>query len=874
MTYDGSVNFSTNLDTDGYEQGVKKLSSKSIELVNKIKNTENEINFLKSELKELAETPVKTNTILTLEKQVDTAKAKLNELYEEADRIANSKIGDLKDTGFNLSDDDIENLLAQDNAWSKIQSQIDVAETKLIDYERELNNAKAVTENMSGKDTAEYRQKSMKLEELTGNLNVYKARLSETEAAENAASNSTSKSTQETSRYNSSLSTATSGLKKLISALSKAGKTLLSAFKSSAVNLIKKIGTNAKSSAKQTNLLEKALNRIKQILLGLIVYKGIRSMFSSIGESLQDIAEFSPEFNKNMSALVSKFTQLKNAIATAFVPLINFVTPILTSFMDVLTKATDKVAQFFAAITGNSTYTKAIDVQTDYAESLSDTTEATEASTAATEENQKSLAGYDELNVMQDTSSTSSTANNTDDNTATAYTTADVTSAVDGFADKIKSMLANQDFKGIGSLISEKINDALGSISWENIRKTAKKYAANIADFLNGAIEKLDWTLVGSTIGNGLMTGFDFAYTFLTTFDFETLGSGIANALNGFISSMDWSTVGATFGAALQSIISLGFGFVTTFDWVGAGLSLSEIVNSFFNEIDWKMAAQTISDGILGLFATLTEFFENVDWEKIGEDIGTFLMNIDWEQIFLDLLGLLWSCVTGLWDMLKGMIGEMDLANWFRNLFDESAGPLYDIFNFIGDAIDNCMKILDGLITFIDGVFSGDWEEAWNGICEFFEGIWNNIWATIKYIINMIIGGINDLWTGIYDAVKGIVDGVGGIAGAIGDVFGQDWHFSMPSEPPLIPKLATGTVVPANYGEFLATLGDNKREPEVVSPLSTMKQALAEVLAEGGFGDNGGDINLTVTLDGDVVFKSVVNKNNRYKKSHGKSALA
>ena len=46
-----------------------------------------------------------------------------------------------------------------------------------------------------------------------------------------------------------------------------------------------------------------------------------------------------------------------------------------------------------------------------------------------------------------------------------------------------------------------------------------------------------------------------------------------------------------------------------------------------------------------------------------------------------------------------------------------------------------------------------------------------------------------------------------------------------------LPALATGTVVPANYGRFAAILGDNKKEPEVVSPLSTMKQAVLEALA-------------------------------------------
>ena len=61
----------------------------------------------------------------------------------------------------------------------------------------------------------------------------------------------------------------------------------------------------------------------------------------------------------------------------------------------------------------------------------------------------------------------------------------------------------------------------------------------------------------------------------------------------------------------------------------------------------------------------------------------------------------------------------------------------------------------------------------------------------------------------------------------------------MPKIPEVhIPKLATGTVVPANYGNFLATLGDNKREPEVVSPLSTMKQAFKEAMSESNFGGN------------------------------------
>src|SRR5699024_10811845 len=43
-----------------------------------------------------------------------------------------------------------------------------------------------------------------------------------------------------------------------------------------------------------------------------------------------------------------------------------------------------------------------------------------------------------------------------------------------------------------------------------------------------------------------------------------------------------------------------------------------------------------------------------------------------------------------------------------------------------------------------------------------------------------------------------------------------------------MPRIATGTVVPPRAGEFAAILGDTNRDTEVVSPLSTMRQALKE----------------------------------------------
>ena len=80
----------------------------------------------------------------------------------------------------------------------------------------------------------------------------------------------------------------------------------------------------------------------------------------------------------------------------------------------------------------------------------------------------------------------------------------------------------------------------------------------------------------------------------------------------------------------------------------------------------------------------------------------------------------------------------------------------------------------------------------------------------------------------------------------------------------------TGSVIPPNR-EFLAVLGDNTRETEVVSPVSTMKQAFIEAMREMGMGD--GTFNFTVNLDGKTVAKNTVKHINNMTRQAGKPVL-
>ena len=127
----------------------------------------------------------------------------------------------------------------------------------------------------------------------------------------------------------------------------------------------------------------------------------------------------------------------------------------------------------------------------------------------------------------------------------------------------------------------------------------------------------------------------------------------------------------------------------------------------------------------------------------------------------------------------------------------------------------------------------------WSQLGEFFGGIWDDISEGAKSGVNWVIDRLNGLTGAVEDILNGIVDGINSALSfdipddvpVIGGThFGLDLSYV---DIPEIPHLAQGTVVPANYGNFLAVLGDNKRETEIVSPLSTIEKAVRNAMKDG-----------------------------------------
>lgn len=170
-------------------------------------------------------------------------------------------------------------------------------------------------------------------------------------------------------------------------------------------------------------------------------------------------------------------------------------------------------------------------------------------------------------------------------------------------------------------------------------------------------------------------------------------------------------------------------------------------------------------------------------------------------------------------------------------------------------------NILGGIIQFIKGAFTGDWNSAWEGVKKVFKGIWNSIVIIAESAVNAIIKGLNWLISKINTikfTVPSWVPGVGGKS--IGG------HLSSLSEVHL-PRLATGAVIPPNK-EFLAVLGDQKSGTNIETPLATMVDAFKQAMAESG-----GTTTVVIQLDGKEIARSTVKNINNMTRAAGKPVL-
>ncbi|WP_394898942.1 phage tail protein [Clostridium paraputrificum] len=190
--------------------------------------------------------------------------------------------------------------------------------------------------------------------------------------------------------------------------------------------------------------------------------------------------------------------------------------------------------------------------------------------------------------------------------------------------------------------------------------------------------------------------------------------------------------------------------------------------------------------------------------------IGVLLVK-HWDEV-KEKCGQVWDWIKDKFNQFKEWLGNVFATDW-----SEKFGFLGDILNAyltnVKTVLDGVKRFFSGIIDFIAGVFTGNWDRAWKGVKNIFKGIWDSFTGIAKAPINMIIGLINGMISAINVAIRGINKLSWEVPSWVPIIGGETWGFDIP-QLGKVPYLAKGGIVDS---ATLAVIGEAGKE--AVMPL-------------------------------------------------------
>lgn len=349
---------------------------------------------------------------------------------------------------------------------------------------------------------------------------------------------------------------------------------------------------------------------------------------------------------------------------------------------------------------------------------------------------------------------------------------------------------------------------------------------------------------------------------------FEGVGGKIYNVVSGAVTRAknvvnSWNKFFGNIGSKAYDIVS------------SCVAKIKNTVNS------WYKFFAGIGGKVYDVVSNAAKKIKNVvtSWTKFFEGIGSKICDIMSDSV--SGIKKAWSGVkgffSGIWGGIKGVFSSV--GSWFKNIFSKAWGGIKSVFSSVGSFFSGLWEKIKKPFAKVADWFKDKFSKAWQAVKDVFSkggkvfsGIKDGILNGLKTVINGLIKGINKVVSIPFKGLNKAFEKLKGVK----ILNKKPFDFLPEIDIPQIPQLATGTVVPANYGEFMAILGDNKREAEVVSPLSTIKQAVMEAAVELGLiggKQNGGNMTVNLVCDGKTLASVVIDDINDRTKRNGRSPL-
>lgn len=553
--------------------------------------------------------------------------------------------------------------------------------------------------------------------------------------------------------------------------------------------------------------------RLKGVVTSALVFTVVSQGLAKFREWMGRVIQTNDEASAAMA-------RLRGSLLTLAQPLVNVLIPAFTTLVNVLTRIVSIAAQIVSSLFGTT-----VEQSAEAAENLYNESNAIEDVSGAAKKAGKSLAGFDEINQL----SGDQPSGGAGGGVSAGGTAPDFTGPINDSLTGIVELFTGAALLALGAILTFSGAHILLGIGLMVLGALAIWDAVStnwdaIATMLQGPLGILVGILSAAALVIGAILTFSGANILLGIGLMAAGAIGLAT-----IASVNWDTIVAFVQENIDTIAVivgaalLVLGAILTFS--GGGLALGIGLLAAGAAVLAKEAAvnwDTIENALKGPIGTVVAIVSGallalgaiLCFSGAGIPLGIALIaagaiglvttaSVNWNTIvekIKEVLGQITNAVTTAW-------------NW---LDDFTHGFLSDIFG----AFD---EIFGGLIDFIAGVFSGDWERAWEGVKSIFQGIWDGLIAIAKAPINAIIGLIN----GAIDAINWIIDGINSISFDMPDwLGGAHIGFSI-GKIGKIPYLAQGAVIPPNR-EFLAVLGDQRRGNNIEAPEGLLRQLIRE----------------------------------------------
>ena len=562
------------------------------------------------------------------------------------------------------------------------------------------------------------------------------------------------------------------------------------------------------------------------------------AILKQTGNAQGDLARTIDSPANQLRILKNQVGQLGLAFSNFLLPVVSAVLPYITAFTKVITTAINTLAKFLGLTGKGGTSGTAKEVN-NISSGIGDVGSGLDSANKSAKKLKGTLAGFDEMNVLQDNSADSETGGAGGGAGAGAdldFSLGDYDAHLDGLSsktDEIAEKMRNA-FKSVGEVLktiwnSEPVQAYAGAVT---------SYGQHIWDFWStigtSLVENI--TMTWGNIEGNVSTILTNMSTLWTTYwtdvnkGIKTWGQPIIDGVNGVFNSI-WKD-------AIDPAIQL-----ITKAWSDFSGTLVDL---------WNEHGKPLVDNIGEFSTNVIALFQKI-WDKVIEPIVTpFLETLSWlwdkhlKGMIEELGGLVGSVINGALEIYNKFIHP--IVTWLLDMLSPAwsflsnlvIGLAGSMIAFVGDLVSSIAKTLRGLVDFIAGVFTGNWEKAWNGIKNIFGGVFNALVSLIKTPINYIIDALNSFISGI-NKIK-IPDWVPSVGGKGINI-------------PKIPKLAQGGVIDKPTYAMIGEAGK-----EAVMPLERNTgwiDNLADKLSNK-VGGTGNPIQLTVKLGEDNIFDKFI----------------